>query len=109
MKNDRAYLIHIREAIESIEEYLENVTYHNFASSKMIIDAVVRELEIVGEASNNLSDEFREKHPEILWRKMKNMRNFLIHEYFGVNTKIVWSTCKEDLPKLKKLIDDLLN
>jgi uncharacterized protein with HEPN domain len=109
MKNDRAYLIHVREAIESIEEYLENVTYHKFASNKMIIDAVVRELEIVGEASNNLSDEFREKHPEILWRKMKNMRNFLIHEYFGVNTKIVWSTCKEDLPELKKLIADLLD
>jgi len=108
MRNNRAYLNHIREAIESIEEYLENVTYHKFTSSKMIIDAVVRELEIVGEASNNLSDEFREKHPEILWRKMKNMRNFLIHEYFGVNTKIVWDTCKEDLPKLKKLIDDLL-
>ena len=108
MRNDRAYLIHIREAIESIEEYLENVTYEKFTSNKMIIDAVVRELEIVGEASNNLSDEFRENHPEILWRKMKNMRNFLIHEYFGVNTKIVWSSCKEDLPKLKKLIDDLL-
>ena len=109
MRNDRAYLIHIREAIESIEEYLENVTYEKFTSNKMIIDAVVRELEIVGEASNNLSDEFRENHPEILWRKMKNMRNFLIHEYFGVNTKIVWSSCKEDLPKLKKLIDDLLD
>jgi len=108
MRNDRAYLIHIREAIESIEEYLENVTYDKFKSSKMIIDAVVRELEIVGEASNNLSDEFREKHSEILWRKMKNMRNFLIHEYFGVNTKIVWDTCKEDLPKLKSLIKDLL-
>jgi len=108
MRNNRAYLIHIREAIESIEEYLENVTYDKFKSSKMIIDAVVRELEIVGEASNNLSDEFREKHSEILWRKMKNMRNFLIHEYFGVNTKIVWDTCKEDLPKLKSLIKDLL-
>jgi uncharacterized protein with HEPN domain len=109
MRNNRAYLSHIREAIESIEEYLENVTYDKFTSSKMIIDAVIRELEIVGEASNNLGDEFREKHPEILWRKMKNMRNFLIHEYFGVNTKIVWSTCKEDLPKLKKLIKDLLD
>jgi len=75
----------------------------------MIIDAVVREPEIVGEASNKLSDEFRENHPEILLRKLKNMRNFLIYEYFGVNTKIVWDTCKEDLPKLKELIDDLLD
>jgi len=109
MRNDRTYLSHIREAIESIEDYLESITYDKFMSNKMMIDAVVRELEIVGEASNSLSGEFREKHSEMLWRQMKNMRNFLIHEYFGVNTKVVWDTCKEDLPKLKKLIDDLLD
>jgi len=89
MRSDRAYLTHIRDAIETIEEYLEGVTYEQFVSSKMIIDAVVRELEIVGEASNNLSQEFRQDHPDIRWRRMKDMRNFLIHEYFGVNTKVV--------------------
>ena len=109
MRNDRTYLSHIREAIESIEEYLESITYDEFMSNKMMIDAVVRELEIASEASNNLSGEFREKHSEIVWRQMKNMRNFLIHEYFGVNAKVVWDTCKEDLPKLKQLIDDLLD
>ena len=60
MKNDKKYLRHINEAIESIEEYLQGVSYNKFISNKMIIDAVVRELEIIGEASNNLSDEFRE-------------------------------------------------
>jgi len=59
MKNDRIYLIHIRDAIETVEEYLEGVPYEQFTSNKMIIDAVVRELEIVGEASNNLSPQFR--------------------------------------------------
>jgi len=108
MRNDRAYLTHIRDAIDTIEEYLEVVSYEEFTSNKMIIDAVVRELEIIGEASNNLSEEFRERHPDIVWRRMKDMRNFLIHEYFGVNIKIVWDTCKEDLPKLSKLINDLL-
>lgn len=108
MRNDRAYLTHIRDAIDTIEEYLEVVSYEEFTSKKMIIDAVVRELEIIGEASNNLSDAFRERHPDIVWRRMKDMRNFLIHEYFGVNTKVVWDTCKEDLPKLSKLINDLL-
>lgn len=109
MRNDRAYLTHIQDAIDTIGEYLEGVSYEEFTSNKMIIDAVVRELEITGEASNNLSEEFRERHPDIVWRRMKDMRNFLIHEYFGVNTKVIWDTCKEDLPKLSKLINDLLS
>ena len=108
MKSDRTYLIHIRDAIESIRGYLEGVTYEQFISNKMMIDAVVRELEIIGEASNRLTEQFRHKHSDISWRRMKDMRNFLIHEYFGVNTKVVWDTCKEDLAKLNKLINHLL-
>ena len=75
----------------------------------MAVDAVVRELEVIGEASNNLSEEFREKRPDVFWRRMKDMRNFLIHEYFGVNTKIVWDTCKNDLPILKSFVDKVLD
>ena len=108
MKSDKLYLKHINEAIESIEEYLHGVSYDKFKSNKMMIDAVVRELEIIGEASNNLSDNFREKHSDVFWRQMKDMRNFLIHEYFGVNTKIVWDTCKNDLPVLKQFISTIL-
>jgi uncharacterized protein with HEPN domain len=108
MKSDKLYLTHINEAIETIEEYLSEVSYSRFKSSKMIIDAVVRELEIIGEASNNLSDDFREKYADVFWRQMKDMRNFLIHEYFGVNTKIVWDTCKNDLPVLKRFISTVL-
>lgn len=108
MKNDKQYLRHINEAIESIEEYLHGVSYGRFISNKMMIDAVVRELEIIGEASNNLSDDFREKHSDMFWRQMKDMRNFLIHEYFGVNTKVVWDTCKNDLPTLKQFISAIL-
>jgi len=100
MKNDRIYLIHIRDAIETIEEYLGDISYEQFTSNKMMIDAVVRELEIIGEAVNNLSEQFRQYHTEIQWRREKNMRNFLIHEYFGVNTKVVWDTCKNDMPEL---------
>lgn len=109
IKNDQTYLAHIREAIDSIESYLDSLTYEEFISNKMAVDAVVRELEIIGEASSNLSDEFRENHPDIQWRRMKDMRNFLIHEYFGVNTKVVWHTCKNDLPNLKLFIEETLS
>jgi uncharacterized protein with HEPN domain len=109
MKSDSTYLAHILEAIQTIQDYLEGVSYEQFESNKMIADAVVRELEIIGEASNNLSADFRGRHPDILWRRMKDMRNFLIHEYFGVNTKVVWDTCKNDLPSLRDFIATALD
>ncbi len=109
MRNDRTYLAHIRDAIETIGEYIEGVAYEQFSSNKMIIDAVVRELEIIGEASNNFTEEFRQKYPDMSWRRMKDMRNFLIHEYFGVNTKVVWETCQNDLPALQRFVETVLN
>lgn len=108
MKDDQVYLRHILDAVEKIETYPTGQTYESFSNNNMIIDAVVRELEIIGEATNHLSDLLRESHPEIPWRDAIDMRNILIHEYFGVRTHLVWDTCKEDLPKLKKLIDGLL-
>ena len=74
----------------------------------MMVDAVVKELEIIGEAANNLSPEFQQAHPEIPFRDIIDMRNFLIHEYFGINTKTVWDTCKNDLPPLKEIIADII-
>jgi len=109
MKNDTIYLRHILEAIEKIEHYLLNTTYKSFSANDMMIDAVVRELEIIGEASSKLSKEFKDNHPDVAFRDATDMRNFLIHEYFGVRKEIVWETCQEDLPKVKKLIDDLLD
>jgi len=108
MKDDKVFLRHILDAIGNIEEYLSGTTYQHFSSNKMMVDAVVRELEIIGEASANITRNFQEKHPDIMWAKMKATRNFLIHEYFAVNTKIVWDTCKENLPELKKFVSGLL-
>lgn len=108
MKNDIAYLKHILEAIESIESYLAGIEYGVFAKDGKTIDATVRELEIIGEAANYLSDEFKNSHPKIPFRDMTDMRNILIHEYFGVNPKIVWDTCKNDLPSLRRIVEDYL-
>lgn len=102
------YLLHILEAIESIEEYLKCFDYEAFLKDKKTVDATVRELEIMGEAASNLSDDFKKKHSEIPLRDITDMRNVLIHEYFGVNKEIVWNTCKMDLPKLKEIIKTLV-
>jgi len=108
MKDDKVFLRHILDATKKIEEYLSAVSYEHFSRNDMMIDAIVRELEIIGEASGNISKDFQKEHPDVMWAKMKATRNFLIHEYFAVNTKIVWDTCKENLPELKQFVSGLL-
>jgi uncharacterized protein with HEPN domain len=109
MGNDNTYLEHIWEAIVKIEKYLKLVTdFEDFSNNDLVFDAVVRELEIIGEASNKISMEFQKENPDIPWRQMNGIRNTLIHEYFGVNKKVVWETCQHDLCPLKKIVKSLL-
>ncbi|HCP08876.1 MAG TPA: DUF86 domain-containing protein [Candidatus Moranbacteria bacterium] len=107
MKDDKAYLEHIIEAIDTIEGYIAGMDYEAFKNNKMAVDAVIRELAVVGEAANNLSQEFVEKNPGLPFRDAIDMRNFLIHEYFGINIRLVWETAKDDLPELKKFIEKI--
>ncbi|MCJ7779132.1 MAG: DUF86 domain-containing protein [Sedimentisphaerales bacterium] len=109
MKDEVLYLRHIRDAINKIDGYIAQIGYQEFASNDMAIDAVVRELEIIGEACNNLSPDFRRTNDEIPFRDIIDMRNVLIHQYAGVNTKVVWDTCKNDLPLLRDFVEKLLN
>ena len=97
------------DAIETIEQYLGIASYEQFIADKMMIDAVVRELEIIGEATSKLSKDFRQGNPEIPFRDIIDMRNVLIHDYAGVNTMIVWETCQIDLPPLKKAVKESLD
>jgi len=108
MKDDSDYLKHILESIENIEDYLEGFDFESFSKDRKTISAVVRELEIIGEATSNLSEKFKKDNFEIPFRDIIDMRNRLIHEYFGVNKKIVWETCQEDLRELKKIILSIL-
>ena len=109
MKDDKFYLSHILEAIEKIYGYIEGSSFDDFSVNNMMFDAVVRELEIIGEASSKLSDDFKNLHTDETFRNATDMRNFLIHGYFAVNKQIVWDTCHEDLPKLKNFIQDIQN
>jgi len=108
MKKDKAYLQHILDAISDTEKFLENVTQDAFFKNKEKQYAVLRALEIIGEATKNLSKEFRAKHREIPWRDIAGMRNKLIHEYFGVKLELVWRTVKNRLSELKKQISKIL-
>ncbi|MDI6770207.1 MAG: DUF86 domain-containing protein [Anaerolineales bacterium] len=107
-RDDTVYLRHIRDAIEMIEDYTRELSENEFLSHAMAKDAVVREMEIIGEAANNISDEFQRAYPEIPWGKMIGIRNKIVHEYFNVNFPIVWDTVQSDLPLLKEAIEKLL-
>jgi uncharacterized protein with HEPN domain len=107
-RDDTVYLHHILDAIESIEEYTKGMSENEFLSDSMAHDAVVRQIEIIGEAARNVSDQFQNKYPKLPWAKMIGIRNKIIHEYFNVNFAIVWDTIKDDLPLLKKSIKKIL-
>ena len=102
-RDDTVYLLHILDAIGLIEEYTKGMSENEFLSHSMAHDAVVRQIEIIGETATNVSDEFRKKHPMLPWGKMIGIRNKIVHEYFNVNYAIVWDTIKDDLPNLKDL------
>ncbi len=105
---EEVYLKHILDAISQIEAFIKDYTFEDFSSDRKTIDAVIRELAVIGEAANNISKSFQEEHSRILWSKIISMRNFLIHEYFGLDYPTIWKTAEQDLPKLKEQIKKLI-
>ena len=108
MATDNAYLRHILEAVLRIEKYTAGYTEDSFQGDDMVSDAVVRQIEVIGEAAGNLSPEVRALSATIPWRDVTDMRNFVSHEYFRVDLKIVWQTVIHEIPKMKAEVLRLL-
>jgi uncharacterized protein with HEPN domain len=107
MKDDRLYLIHIWECIQRIKSYAEEGK-EAFLASTMMQDAIIRNFEIIGEATKHLSPELKQSHPEIQWRGMAGFRDVLIHNYMGVDLEEVWNILKNELPQIKSSLKAIM-
>jgi uncharacterized protein with HEPN domain len=107
VSRDTLYLRHILDAIQKIERYAE-VGHDEFIAESLRHDAVIRQLEIVGEAAKRLSPQVLSRSPDVPWRQVAGMRDVLIHDYMGVDLERVWNVLQQDLPSMRMAIEEIL-
>ncbi len=107
-KEIRVYLEDIAESIDKIDEYTQGISFEEFDTTSERQDAVMRRLEIIGEAVKNLPNDLKDKYPTIPWKQIAGMRDVLIHEYAGVQLERVWKVVIDDIPELKNTIQQII-
>ena len=108
-RSSNVLLLDMKEAAEKILKYTKDLSFEDFLTDDKTIDAVVRNFEIIGEASLRIDEDFRLENPQIEWKKLRGFRNRIVHDYFGIDYEIVWSILTEDLEELIFQLDQLLN
>ncbi len=103
----RLFVDDIKDSVDAIFSYVHLMSFEDFIDDRKTYSAVIREFEIIGEASKHLPSVLTENYTEIEWRDIKDFRNLLIHQYFGIDHQIVWNTILKDLPKVKQVIDSI--
>jgi uncharacterized protein with HEPN domain len=98
----------ILEAINKTQRYVSDLSFDEFCADDKVIDAVVRNLEVIGEAARHIPPEIESRYTDVPWGEMRGMRNILVHEYFGINLSILWHTVKENLPPVIEDLEKLL-
>jgi uncharacterized protein with HEPN domain len=107
VKDDLAYIEHILDCIRKIKEFTGGLSLKDFSVNELVQDAVIRNIEIIGEASKKISSDTKQIYYEIPWKEIAGMRDKLIHDYLGVDVEVVWRTITEDIPTLEKQIKEI--
>ena len=105
---DKQRLLHILEAITEIEKYTSKASFNSFLDNSMMRFASIKQIEIIGEAANYITDETKSKFTEIEWRQIIGLRHILVHEYFGIDSNLVWQIIANDIPKLKLAVEKII-
>ncbi|MEE8329346.1 MAG: DUF86 domain-containing protein [Thermodesulfovibrionia bacterium] len=109
MRDYKLYLKDILDAFESIEKFVEDMSFEKFKEDDKTTSAVIRKFEIIGEATKQIPDEIKQKYSKVPWKEMAGMRDRLIHFYFGVDYNLVWATIKNRTPQVKSMIKEIIS
>ncbi len=107
-RNITLYIKDILQNMRDAEDFIQGMSYEQFSNDKRTVNAVLRSLEVIGEAAKNVSDDIRAKYPDVPWKEMAGMRDKVIHFYFGVDREVVWVVAKDRIPSIRPLIERVL-